>query len=115
MEISPVVNEQIACDAAHVADSRSWGTIDGLGFAAPVNEARVHPRKKIAGPNATVGSRPYPAADLVPAARRPREKRREFNCRRKADPLGEGQACTWRTQLIKSRRGSSQRRAAFKC
>ncbi len=30
-----------------------------------------------------------------------REKRRYFNRRRQADPLGEGHACTWRTQLIK--------------
>jgi hypothetical protein len=45
---------------------------------------------------------PLPSPDDVPPeARRPREKRREFNRRRQADPLGEGHACTWRTQLIK--------------
>jgi hypothetical protein len=45
---------------------------------------------------------PLPTEDDVPPeARRPRDKRRDFNRRRQADPLGEGHACTWRTQLIK--------------
>lgn len=30
-----------------------------------------------------------------------REKKRWTNCRRRADPLGEGFACTWRTMFIK--------------
>lgn len=40
-------------------------------------------------------------AELPSEARLPRDKRRAFNRRRQADPLGEGHARTWRTQLIK--------------
>jgi len=39
--------------------------------------------------------------DLPLEARSPHDKRQHFNQRRKADPLGEGHACTWRTMLIK--------------
>jgi hypothetical protein len=48
---------------------------------------------------------PPPAPPLEPElpleARTSAEKKRYFNQRRQADPLGEGHACTWRTQLIK--------------
>lgn len=40
---------------------------------------------------------PVPAEDTPPELSR----RRQFNARRRADPLGEGQACTWRMLLIK--------------
>lgn len=41
-------------------------------------------------------------SDSIPAeARSGRERRRHFNRRREADPLGEGHACTWRMRLIK--------------
>jgi hypothetical protein len=39
--------------------------------------------------------------DLPLKARREHQKRRHFNRRRAADPLGEGHACTWQTRLIK--------------
>jgi hypothetical protein len=38
---------------------------------------------------------------LPPEARTGRARRRDFNRRRQADPLGEGHACTWRMRLIK--------------
>ena len=49
---------------------------------------------------------PTPAAlgifDPVPAAAlNERSKKRFFNRRRRHDPLGEGQPCTWRSRLIK--------------
>lgn len=56
-------------------------------------------------PVATPGD--YPAPDtftpeqLPPEARTGRTRRRDWNRRRKADPLGEGHACTWRMRLIK--------------
>jgi hypothetical protein len=40
-------------------------------------------------------------SELPLEARTPWQKRQYFNQRRKADPLGEGHAGTWRTQLIK--------------
>ncbi len=40
--------------------------------------------------------------DPVPAAALPEpSKKRLFNRRRRHDPLGEGQPCTWRSRLIK--------------
>jgi len=39
--------------------------------------------------------------DLPLEARQPADKKRYFNLRRQRDPLGQGEACTWRTQLIK--------------
>jgi hypothetical protein len=39
--------------------------------------------------------------DLQPEAFKGRDRRRCFNQRRQADPLGEGHACTWRMMLIK--------------
>jgi hypothetical protein len=46
---------------------------------------------------------PVPPVDpeMPVEARTPQQKRRRHNERRKADPLGEGQACTWRMMLIK--------------
>jgi hypothetical protein len=57
----------------------------------------VRLRKLVADPPA-----PSPIESELPLeARSPRQKRRHFNRRRREDPLGEGHACTWRTQLIK--------------
>lgn len=39
--------------------------------------------------------------ELPPEARTGWARRRDLNQRRKADPLGEGHACTWRMRLIK--------------
>jgi hypothetical protein len=39
--------------------------------------------------------------DLPPQALDGSARRRYFSRRRQADPLGEGQPCTWRTLLIK--------------
>ena len=39
--------------------------------------------------------------ELPTEARTGPQRRRIFNRRRQADPLGEGHACTWRTRLIK--------------
>ena len=44
---------------------------------------------------------PKVEGDLPLEARSARQKRRYFNERRAADPLGEGHADTWRSQLIK--------------
>ena len=40
-------------------------------------------------------------SDLPPEALPPLERKTYFNRRRQDDALGEGFACTWRTQLIK--------------
>jgi hypothetical protein len=46
--------------------------------------------------NEPLPTEPVPTEALAGAARR-----RYFNRRRQADPLGEGQPCTWRSLLIK--------------
>ena len=58
--------------------------------------ARVNPLSAVAAAFAQ-----WVVPDLPLEARSPHQKRRYRNQRRQADPLGEGQACTWRTQLIK--------------
>lgn len=44
---------------------------------------------------------PQPASELAPEALAGRDRKRYFNQRRQADPLGEGHAETWRLRLIK--------------
>lgn len=59
----------------------------------PVNEP-AHPANYPAPQTAT-------PEQLPPEARTGGARRRDFNRRREADPLGEGHACTWRMRLIK--------------
>ena len=59
-------------------------------------------RQKIADPPAEEGLDNYLDQDAPPVeASTGRARRRHFNRRREADPLGEGHACTWRMRLIK--------------
>ena len=59
-------------------------------------------RQTIAGSPSEEGARNYLDQDFVSAEERTsRERRRHFNHHRKADPLGEALACTWRMRLIK--------------
>lgn len=60
----------------------------------------------LAGLRRSVSQDPSPAVlgvdDPLPAEALPEKSRKRFfNRRRRADPLGEGQPCTWRTRLIK--------------
>ena len=66
------------------------------------NNMLVSLRQTIADPPAEEGSSNYLDQDaVVVEARTGRARRRHFNQRREADPLGEGHACTWRMRLIK--------------
>ena len=49
----------------------------------------------------TTPPRPEPPTDLPTEALAGRDRKRYFNRRRQADPLGEGHAETWRLRLIK--------------
>jgi len=61
------------------------------------NNLLVSLRQTIANPPAEEA-----VPDALPAeARTGRARKRHFNRRRAADPLGEGHACTWRMRLIK--------------
>ena len=71
-------------------------------FKSGNNNLLVSLRQKIADPPVQEGSSNYLEQDAVPVeARTGRARRRRFNRRREADPLGEGHACTWRMRLIK--------------
>ena len=74
------------------------------------NNLLVQMRRRIASPPeeptvqvlAEQGSDPWQVTHEIPAeASTGRTRRKQFNRRRKADPLGEGQAMTWRMMLIK--------------
>ena len=66
------------------------------------NNLLVSLRQTIADPPPEEASGDYLDQDAVPVeARTGRERRRHFNRRREADPLGEGHAGTWRMRLIK--------------
>lgn len=66
------------------------------------NNLLVSLRQTIADPPAEERCSDYLDEDAVPAeARSGCARRRHFNRRREADPLGEGHACTWRMRLIK--------------
>ena len=59
-------------------------------------------RKEIANPPAGEHGGEYLDQDAVPVeARSGHARRRHFNGRREADPLGEGHVSTWRTRRIK--------------
>jgi hypothetical protein len=73
------------------------------------NNMLVSLRQTIAAPPSTdptpaheaPAANPFTAEQLPAEARTGQARRRDFNRRREADPLGEGHACTWRMRLIK--------------
>ena len=92
-------NKELKCElsADRLSDHRYMANVFRLMMHTLACNLLARVRQLVADP-----PEPLPAEDDVPPeARRPREKRRDFNRRRQADPLGEGHASTWRTQLIK--------------
>jgi len=92
-------NKELKCELAtdRLSDHRYMANLFRLMMHVLAYNLLVRLRRLVADPPA-----PLPEPDDVPPeARRPRQKRRDFNRRRQADPLGEGHASTWRTQLIK--------------
>lgn len=92
-------NKELKCElkADRLSDHRYMANLFRLMMHTLGCNLLARLRRLVAEPPAQLPS----PDDVPPEARQPREKRREFNRRRQADPLGEGHACTWRTQLIK--------------
>ncbi len=98
-------NKELKCDLKidRTSDHRFLANFFRLYLHAAANNLLVRLRRAFASPPPPVptsldppDSEPVPSEALAGAARR-----RSFNRRRQADPLGEGQPCTWRSLLIK--------------
>jgi hypothetical protein len=91
-------NKELKCElkADRLSDHRYLANAFRMTMHTLAYNLLVRLRQLVADPPA-----PPEDPELPPEARPPREKRQQFNRRRQADPLGEGHACTWRTQLIK--------------
>jgi hypothetical protein len=92
-------NKELKCElsADRLSDHRYLANCFRLHMHTLACNLLVRLRRLVADPPAPPPVEP----DLPLEARSPRDKRKHFNQRRKADPLGEGHACTWRTMLIK--------------
>lgn len=90
-------NKELKCElsADRLSDHRYMANCFRMFLHCLANNLLVTLRRSIAAPP------PEPAGELPPEARSGRARRRHFNRRREADPLGEGHACTWRMRLIK--------------
>ena len=104
-------NKELKCDlcADRLSDHRYLANCFRMFLHCLANNLLVLLRQAIAAPPA---NEPTPATDhpapntvtqeqLPPEARTGRARRRGFNQRREADPLGEGHPCTWRMRVIK--------------
>jgi len=91
-------NKELKCELKgdRLSDHRYMANAFRMMMHTLAANLLVRLRKLIADPPP-----PLPDPELPPEARSPRAKRKQFNRRRRADPLGEGHACTWRTQFIK--------------
>jgi hypothetical protein len=97
-------NKELKCElyADRLSDHRYMANCFRMFLHCLANNLLVSLRQKIADPPAEEGSGSYLEQDAVPVeARTGHARRRHFNRRREADPLGEGHACTWRMRLIK--------------
>jgi hypothetical protein len=99
-------NKELKCDL-HIdrtSDHRFMANFFRLYLHAAANNLLVRLRRAFASPP------PAPAFTILDPATDPavptealegKSRRRYFSQRRQADPLGEGQPCTWRSLLIK--------------
>jgi len=97
-------NKELKCELAadRLSDHRYMANCFRMFLHCLANNLLVLLRQKIADPPAEESSGEYPDQHAVAAeARTARARRRQFNRRRQADPLGEGHASTWRMRLIK--------------
>ena len=104
-------NKELKCElcADRLSDERYMANCFRMFLHCLANNLLVLLRRHIAAPPVQEAAPPsdYPVPDtetqeqLPPEARTGRTRRRDFNRRREADPLGEGHACTWRMRLIK--------------
>lgn len=83
--------------ADRLSDHRYQANLFRLYLHTAACNLLVRLRRLVADPPPPERSEP----ELPLEARSLSQKRRYFNSRRKRDPLGEGQPCTWQTRLIK--------------
>lgn len=83
--------------ADRLSDHRYMANLFRLYLHTAAHNLLVRLRRLVVDPPAP----PRVEPDLPLEARRPHQKRRYFNRRRRHDPLGEGHPCTWQTRLIK--------------
>ena len=97
-------NKELKCElcADRLSDHRYMANCFRMFLHCLANNMLVSLRQAIADPPAEEDSNNYLDQDAVPVeAHTGRARRRHFNRRREADPLGEGHASTWRIRLIK--------------
>ena len=97
-------NKELKCElcADRLSDHRYMANCFRMFLHCLAHNLLVSLRQSIADPPAEAAPGSYLDQDAVPAeAGTPYQRRQYFNRRRKADPLGEGHACTWRMRLIK--------------
>lgn len=98
-------NKELKCDL-HIdrtSDHRFMANFFRLYLHAAANNLLVRLRRAFASPPPPISTPPASTTnDAVPTeAFAEPDRRRYFTRRRRADPLGEGQPCTWRSLLIK--------------
>lgn len=92
-------NKELKChlQADRLSDHRYLANAFRMFLHALAHNLLVHARRLLPAPTLPAPPDGLPSEALAGSARR-----RHFNRRREADPLGEGHACTWRTRLIKA-------------
>ena len=97
-------NKELKCElcADRLSDHRYMANCFRMFLHCLAANILVSLRQTIADPPAEEHPGRYLDEDAVPVeASTGDTRRRHFNRRREADPLGEGHACTWRMRLIK--------------
>jgi len=96
-------NKELKCQlcADRLSDHRYMANSFRMFLHCLAHNMLVMQRQAIAAPPSEPPCTDTAATELPAEARSGRERRRHFNRRREADPLGEGHACTWRMRLIK--------------
>jgi hypothetical protein len=97
-------NKELKCDLKidRTSDHRFLANFFRLYLHAAANNLLVRLRRLFASPPVeSVPSSPVYDEPVPTEALQGRARRCYFNRRRQADPLGEGQPCTWRSLLIK--------------
>jgi hypothetical protein len=98
-------NKELKCDLKidRTSDHRFMANFFRLYLHAAANNLLVRLRREFASPPSPqptplnpVNNEPLPTEAFADP-----DRRRYFNQRRQADPLGEGRPCTWRSLLIK--------------
>jgi Transposase DDE domain group 1 len=93
-------NKELKCGlhADRLSDHRYMANLFRLYLHCAAHNLQVRVRRLIADP---LPEHPHEPEGLPSEALPEDRKRHRHNRRRKRDPLGEGQPCTWRTRLIK--------------